>query len=91
MGVSCGNPGEQCSHPNEGVGRTGEGKEPPDALAAAMVELPNDADTLLPAEALLRQFAFALTDGVARVPRRPAVHRTSAALGSALDSDSRAA
>ena len=48
-----------------------------DERSAPMVELPEAADRLHPAEALLDQFAFLLTDRIAAMSRRACVDRTA--------------
>ena len=65
-----GGPRQQCAQPDQVVGRRGEGHDPIDQLAPPMAELAESADGLHPAEDLLDQFPFALTDGISRMPRR---------------------
>src|SRR4051794_30554898 len=55
------------------VGGRGEGHDPIDQFAATVPQLAQPADGLHPAEDLLNQFPFALTDGVARMTGRAPV------------------
>src|SRR5205809_980855 len=72
---SCG--GFQRAHADQVVRRRGEEKLPVHAGPATMTELAKSADGLHPPEDLFDAFAHALTDGVAGVPRRPAVERAA--------------
>ena len=64
---------QQRAQPDQVVGRGGEGHDPIDERVAAMSQLAQPTDGLQPAEDLLDEFPSPLTDGVARVPRGPAV------------------
>ena len=55
------------------VRRGREGHDPVDEFTPAVPQLPQAADGLHPAKHLFDQFALALADGIARVPRGPAV------------------
>src|SRR5712691_509487 len=69
--ASCG--GFQRAHAHQVVRRRGEEKLPVHAGPATMMEFAETADRLHPAEDFFDPFAHALTDVVARVPRRPLV------------------
>src|SRR5436190_23016577 len=71
---------QQPPHPHDVVRGGGEGEDPGDEWPTTMAELPEPADGLHPAEALFDQFAFPLTDGIARMARGPLIDRTAAAV-----------
>src|SRR5262249_2519482 len=70
---SCGLHGQQPSHPHDVVSRGGEGEDPGDERLTSMAKLAYIADCLGPPEALLDQFALALTDRVAGMAGRPGI------------------
>jgi hypothetical protein len=59
---------------NQVIGRRGKRDDPVDELPAAVPQLPQ-ATGLHPTKHLLDELASSLADGVARVPRRPAINR----------------
>src|SRR6266545_1862844 len=70
-------PREKRPQADQVVGRCREGHDPIDKVAAAMAELAQTADRLQPAEDLLDQFPFLLTDRIARMPCGPLVDRAA--------------
>ena len=68
-------PRKQGPQPDQVVRGGGEGHDPIDAFTAAVAQLPQPADGLHPAEDLLDQLPFPLTDCVAFRPGRPTVDR----------------
>ena len=68
---------QQAAQPHDVVGRRREGEDPVDERAAAVAQLAQAADGLHPAEALLDQLPFLLTDRVAGMPRRAGVDRAA--------------
>src|SRR5262245_55142492 len=75
---SCGRGREQRAHPDQVVGRRGEGKDPLDLWATAVADFPQQCDRFHPAEGLLDQLALALTDRVAHVARGARIDGTAA-------------
>src|SRR5688500_10152687 len=63
----------QIADADQVVDRSRKCKDPFDLAAAAMPQLPEQADALHPAKRLLDLFPFALTDRVAGVPGRPRI------------------
>src|SRR4249919_2750666 len=60
-------PREQGAEPDQVIGCRRKGQDPVDQLAATMPQLAQPTDRLHPAEDLLDQFPFALTDRIARM------------------------
>src|SRR4029453_13126261 len=73
---------QQGAQPYQVVGRRGERHDPIHPFAAAVPQLAQAADGLHPAEDLLDQLPFALTDPIARMPcGAPVDTRASVLLG----------
>src|SRR5437867_7699629 len=70
--------GQQCPHPDQVKRRGSEDEVPVDARAAAMSQLAHQTDRLHPAETLLDQLSFLLTDRVAGMPGRARIDRAAA-------------
>ena len=66
----------QIPQPHQVIRRGGEGELPIHPLDAAVPELAQPADGLQPPKDLFDELPFALTDVIARMPRRPAIDRT---------------
>ena len=72
---------QQTSHPHEIEGRRSERVDPLYALDDAVAELSQEADALLPAEALLDELALLLAHRVATMTRRPSIDGTAPVRG----------
>src|ERR1700704_4718418 len=70
--------GQQCAHPDQVKRRGGEDEVPVDARAAAVSQLAHQTDRLHPAETLLDQLAFLLTDRIARMSGLARIDRAAA-------------
>src|SRR5207249_400268 len=70
--------GQQCPHPDQVKRRGGEDEVPVDARSAAVSQLAHQTDRLHPAETLLDQLSFLLTDGVARMSGGARIDRAAA-------------
>src|SRR4029453_12352762 len=69
---------QEPSQPHDVVRRRGEGEDPGDQRPATMAEFAQPTDRFHPAETLLHQLAFLLTDRIARVTCRATIDRAAA-------------